>query len=141
MTPFSSIRHDQMIIKVAQGAILSKVIESFLIDRNASGLAPRTIKFYREYLKRFLTYCDANEVKLVQDVSADIVRRYLFMFGETHNPGGTHAAYRCLRALFRWLADGLLSAHPSISWFSPMTAIGNGRAFKATSRYFQRWAH
>ncbi len=91
-----------------------------MIEHKASGLAPRTIKFYREYLRRFLTYCDANEVKLVLDVSADLLRRYLLLHAESHNPGGAHAAYRCLRALFIWLTDEELIP---TDWKNPMRKV------------------
>ena len=100
---FSTDFHEQTIMSYAQGGYLGISVESFLIDRQAAGLSPYTLKFYRQFLTHFLTDCGVNSLTLIQDVSPDCLRRYFLGLSETHNPGGVHAAYRTLRAFFRWL--------------------------------------
>lgn len=102
---FSTDFHEQTIMSYAQAGYLGISIESFLIDRQAAGLSGHTIKFYRQFLTHFLTDCGANSLTLIQDVSADHLRRYFLAFADTHNPGGVHASYRTLRAFFRWLMN------------------------------------
>jgi hypothetical protein len=40
---------------------------------------------------------------LIREITPDFLRRYFLAYSETHNSGGVHAAYRTLRAFFRWL--------------------------------------
>jgi len=95
---FSSDLHDRTILEISKRAFLGITIESFLIDRKAAGLSPRTIKFYRQFITPFLAYCEANAVKLVDDVTPDVLRRYFLALAQSHNPGGVHASFRSLRA-------------------------------------------
>ena len=99
----SSNLHDQITIEVAQGEYLAINIESFLIDRQTSGLAKKSLKFYRHHLNQFITYCNANSLTYIQQISSDYLRRYLLAYSETHNPGGVHGSFRTLRAFFHWL--------------------------------------
>ncbi len=117
---FSSNLHDRTILEISRGTFLGITIESFLIDRKAAGLSPNTIKFYKQFLSPFLAYCDANALKLVQDVSADFLRRYFLTLAETHNPGGVHASFRTLRAFFRWL---LVEEIMPADWKNPMLKV------------------
>ncbi len=117
---FSNLHHEQMILENAQSASLSRCIESFLIDRQAEGLSQHTIKFYRQNLGPFHLYCDDNGIKLVQDVTPDLLRRYFLSLSETHNAGGVHAHYRTLRAMFRWLA---IEEVMPIAWKNPMHKV------------------
>jgi len=71
--------HERTILENSQGDYISATADSFLIDRQARELSRYTLKFYREFL-----------------------RRYFFAFGEKHNPGGVHGAYRTPRAFFQW---------------------------------------
>ncbi len=102
---FSGNLHDRTILQISKAAFLGIKIESFLKDRKAAGLSPHTLKFCQQFLKRFLAYCQANALKLVQDVTADFLRRYFLTLAENHNPGGVHASFRTVRAFFRWLLD------------------------------------
>ena len=95
--------HEQTIRENYQGDYISATADSFLIDRQARELSPRTVKFYREFLHTFIEYCNTNSAIFVQDITPDFLRRYLLAFGENHNSGGAHGAYRTLRA---FLAEG-----------------------------------
>lgn len=117
---FSADAHEQTILEFAQGAYLGISVEAFLIDRQATGLSRHTLKFYRQFLSPFIAYCDANSLRIIQDISADYLRRYFLAFSENHNPGGVHAAYRTLRAFFRWLMNEEIMPP---AWKNPMLKV------------------
>ncbi len=50
---FLSNSHDQIIIKVAPKGYLAIVFESFLLDRQTTGLSKFSIKYYCQNLKQF----------------------------------------------------------------------------------------
>lgn len=81
-------------------------LEAFLVDRKAQNMARGTLYFYREKLKLFSAYCDAQAVTNIGQVTPDILRRWLLHLQERgHNPGGVHAAFRALRAFLLWFEE------------------------------------
>jgi site-specific recombinase XerD len=86
-----------------QGGNIGIVAESFLVDRRAAGRTQGTIQNYKEHLTHFITYCDAQAVKHIHELSADFIRHYLLALAETHNPDGVHGFYRTVRAFLRWI--------------------------------------
>ena len=112
--------HDQMIIKVAQEGFLAIVVESFLIDRQTSGLSKFSIKYYRQHLKQFVTYCNANSLNLIGQITSDFLRRFFLVYSETHNPGGVHGNFRALRAFFHWIEDEEIMPG---DWKNPMKKV------------------
>jgi site-specific recombinase XerD len=112
--------HEQTIRENSQGDYISATADSFLIDRQARELSPRTVKFYREFLHTFIEYCNTNSANFVQDITPDFLRRYFLAFGENHNPGGVHGAYRTLRAFFQWLLNEEVMAP---DWKNPMLKV------------------
>jgi site-specific recombinase XerD len=117
---FSSKTHEQTILEISQGDIIRAAIDSFLIDRQARDLSPHTIRFYREFLRTFITYCNANSVTFIQEITSDFLRRYFLAFAQKHNPGGVHGAFRTLRAFFQWLVKEEVMAP---AWKNPMQKI------------------
>jgi hypothetical protein len=57
---FSANFHDRTILEISRGTFLGITMESFLIDRQAAGLSPHTLRFYKQFLTPFLAYCEAN---------------------------------------------------------------------------------
>jgi integrase/recombinase XerD len=112
--------HEQTILEISQGYYIRATADSFLIDRQARELSRHTLKFYREYLRTFIEYCNANSLTFIQELTPDILRRYFLTFGEKHNPGGVHAAYRTLRAFFQWLMKEEVMAP---DWKNPMLKV------------------
>jgi len=100
---FSSKIHEQTIIEISQGDYVSATANSFLMDRQARELSKHTLRFYREFLRTFIEYCNVNSLRFIQEITPDFLRRYFLAFSEKHNPGGVHAAYRTLRAFLHWL--------------------------------------
>lgn len=91
-----------------------------MIDRQAGELSKKSLKFYKQFLKFFIQHCDANSLKQIGEVTPDFLRRYLLGFSETHNPGGVHAAYRTLRAFFRWITEEKIMPP---DWKNPMQKV------------------
>ncbi len=117
---FLTKNHEQTILEISQGDYISATAESFLIDRQARELSKHTLRFYREFLRRFIEYCNANSLESIQEITADFLRRYFLAFGEKHNPGGVHGAYRTLRAFFQWLVKEEVMAP---EWKNPMLKV------------------
>jgi site-specific recombinase XerD len=91
-----------------------------LIHRQARELSRYTLKFYKDFLHTFIEYCGANSVTLIREVTPDVLQRYFLAFGEKHNPGGVHGAYRTLRAFFQWLMNEEVMAP---DWKNPMLKV------------------
>src|SRR3989304_4747492 len=104
----------------SQGDYISTTADSFLIDRQARELSRHTLKFYREFLRTFIEYCNANSLRFIQEITPDFLRRYFLAFGEKHNPGGVHGTYRTLRAFFQWLVKEEVMAP---EWKNPMRKV------------------
>ena len=95
-------------------------LEAFLIDRKAAGVAPGTLRFYRQKLKLFADYCDAQAIKEIGQISPSFLRQYLLYLEESgHNPGGRHAAFRTIRAFFLWYED---EVEPQ-GWSNPIRKV------------------
>jgi len=95
-------------------------LEAFLIDRKAAGLANGTLRFYRQKIKLFSDYCDAQAVKQIGQINPSFLRQYLLYLEESgHNAGGRHAAFRLLRAFFLWYED---EVEPQ-GWSNPIRKV------------------
>jgi site-specific recombinase XerD len=79
--------HEQTILEISQGDYINATADSFLIDRQARELLKHTLRFYREFLRPFIEYCNASSLRLIQEITPDFLRRYFLAFGEKHNPG------------------------------------------------------
>ncbi len=63
---------DQRILENARAASLGTSIESFLRDRQAAGLSPHTVKFYRQNLRPFHAYCNDNAANAGNRLGNDV---------------------------------------------------------------------
>ena len=64
------------------------------------------MRFYRQKIKLFSDYCDAQAVKQIGQINPSFLRQYLLSLEEYgHNVGGRHAAFRLIRAFFLWYED------------------------------------
>lgn len=88
---------DQGTIVLSQQDYLPILVKSFLVDRRSPGLSPDTVSFYRKKISYFLTFCEAQAVTQVSQVTPDLIRRFMLELAGTHNAGGTHACFRPLR--------------------------------------------
>jgi site-specific recombinase XerD len=102
-----------------QECYLPILFETFLTARKAEGRAKRTLDYYREKLTVFLAFCQAQAVTQLQDVTPDLLRRFMLKLAETHNPGGQHGFYRAVRAFLRFIeAEEVLP-----DWRSPTRKV------------------
>lgn len=92
---------DQLIHLVARTE-LAQDIGAFLIDREARGLSARTVRFYGDELSYLRGFMEAQGIREVHGATPTHLRQYLLHLSGTRNPGGIHAAYRAIRAFFRW---------------------------------------
>lgn len=95
-------------------------LEAFLIDRKAQGFSDGTLHFYRIKLKKFSTYCEAQLVTEISQITPGFLREYLLWLEvEGHNAGGRHAHYRALRAFLRWYE---VETEPE-NWRNPVSKV------------------
>ena len=60
-----------------QDGYLPILAETFITAKRAEGLSKSTLKYYREKIDIFLAWTEAQAVTQVQDVTADLLRRFL----------------------------------------------------------------
>ena len=95
-------------------------LEAFLIDRKASGVAEGTLRFYRQKIKLFSNYCDAQAVEQIGQINPSFLRQFLLYLEESgHNAGGRHAAFRTIRAFFLWYEDEV----EPVGWSNPIRKV------------------
>ena len=83
-------------------------MESFLKERTAQNLAKGTVKFYREKLKGFTDFLDAQEIKYIAQITPTVIRDFLLILEEkNHNAGGVHGYFRAIKTWLRWYWDEL----------------------------------
>ncbi len=111
-------KNDPLIHLIPQNEFVERV-NAFLIDREARGLSPRTIGFYRDELRYLQMYLEGQGVDDVLEVTADLLREYILALKGHRNPGGVHAAYRATKVFFRWYEAEM---EPE-SWKNPIAKV------------------
>ena len=83
---------------------LCTAVQAFLNDKQAGGLSPQTVDFYRRSLNKFMRFCESQAIDQVEQITPEIIRSYLSRLEQDgHNANGRHAHYRSLRAFLYWL--------------------------------------
>lgn len=76
---------------------LHQQVDAFLLDRRIRGLSPGTLRFYRQKLALFQTFCKDHDIGMVSHISPTLIRRFLLWLSDTgHNSGCVHGCYRAL---------------------------------------------
>lgn len=79
--------------------------DAFLIDRKSQDMSPGTLEFYRYKLMLIDKGLAAQNIRLMQGITPDAIRRLLVdLDASGHNHGGIHQVYRVLRAFLNWYA-------------------------------------
>jgi len=78
---------------------VKNVMESFLTERKAKGLAKNSLLYYMRENDLFCRWLDEKGITSIQDLTPTIIREYLFELGKRRNSGGVHASYGAIRAL------------------------------------------
>lgn len=112
----NSSHHDQWIRpNSAIPDSLDRWVKAFLLDRKSQDLAQGTLHFYIWKLKLFTDYATSHGIDRVGQLTPTHIREFLIELSETHNPGGVHAAFRCLRAFLLWYEK-----ETEIEWSNPI---------------------
>ncbi len=104
------------LIRIIQPTGLQRQVREFLIDREASGLSPRSIQFYADELRHLTTFLGDQVPADASQITADRLRAYFVALAGHRNKGGVHAAYRAIRAFIRWYEREYQPA----GWQSPL---------------------
>jgi len=95
------------------------ILAETLTAKRAEGRTKGTLYYYREKLNIFLAWCDTQVVTQIEQIDAQLLRRFLLAMSETHNAGGVHGIYRAVRAFLRWIEfEELIPA-----WQSPTRKV------------------
>lgn len=91
---------------ILQDAGFQQDVGFFLIDRQAEGLSPQTVYFYRRELSFFADFLLAQlpPVKDTGKILTVHIRAYLLELGKRRNAGGVHCGFRSIRVFFNWYA-------------------------------------
>jgi len=117
---FLKAENQRTLVNSSLDDYISPWIEGFLNDQKARGNAKGTLLFYHHKLKRFVDYCDAQEVKSINQITPDLIRQYQLNLEQTnHNPGGRHAMFRAVRAFLLWYEQ---EAEPE-GWSNPIHKV------------------
>ena len=82
---------------------LSDCMDLFLIDKR--NLSVNTIRYYRCSLSGFLLFCTLTGAKKLDDLDANMIKRYLISLeNQGYNAGGVYAKWRAVRAFLNWYA-------------------------------------
>ncbi len=92
---------DPPLTQIIVGSI-DRTIESFIQDRRAQGLSRKTIRIYNQELGYFLKYLKNFHIKVMDDISAPVIRSYLESLATHRNKGGVHISYRSIRSFCYW---------------------------------------
>lgn len=90
---------------------LPRLVETFLLSRQAAGLSPRTVGFYEQQLRYFTdwlsqTMTSTNSIAenpAIDKLTIDTVEAYLAQRQEEVSQRSVHAAWRAIRAFCNWL--------------------------------------
>ena len=80
-------------IRLVSPSPLSRDIREFLIDRQARGLSPRTVDYYREKLQLLRCHLESGGISEIEDLTPRIMRTFLVSLTPTHNPGGVTQSF------------------------------------------------
>ncbi len=121
---------------------MRNILAGFIIDRQSRALSKGTVRYYLDELDRFCDWLDAIGVISLDEITADILRKYLLHLETTRNPGGIHASYRAIRAYFNWYEfefepenwkNPIRKVHPPKVSRQPLPGIAVGDVLKMVS--------
>lgn len=106
-----------------QVCTLVETYSLFELDNRARRLSPRTIEHHAFYLGRFFTWCQAQQVTQLHQVTPVHLRAYLVHLQELNwADSSIHGAARDIRRFFRFcVAEGLLDVSPMARVKMPRT--------------------
>lgn len=81
---------------------LEQVLQDFYLDCEGRNLSANTLRYYRDAMKPFLAFVEAQGAKTIEDLTTPMLRAYVAHCLSEVNPGGAHARLRPVRRLMNW---------------------------------------
>lgn len=82
---------------------ITAIVANFIIDRQARGLSPNTIRYYQDELGVFNRWLDDQRIIQIDQVTPEILRTYFIDLAKRRNKGGVHSVFRSVKACLNWL--------------------------------------
>jgi|Deesub1362B_J571_1020462.scaffolds.fasta_scaffold02183_3 site-specific recombinase XerD len=94
---------------------LKGMISAFISTRKLKNLSQRTIDFYTQILKKFLSFIESNYPDISLDrINHNILREYISSLRENHSPSGINHHIKVLKILFKFMVEeGVITENPS----------------------------
>jgi integrase/recombinase XerC/integrase/recombinase XerD len=93
----------EQLLFVLRRSDLEQDVAEFLVDRQARGLAKKTIQYYSDELRHLTRFLAHRNVESLQSLSTNHLRQYLLHLAERgRNEGGIHCAFRVCKTFLRW---------------------------------------
>ena len=93
----------QRVFQIHPSNALHTWLRDFLLDVRAANRTDATINFYREKLRRFLTFLETQGITEPESIRARPLRAFLVELAGERTAGGVHAHWRPVRAFVRFL--------------------------------------
>jgi site-specific recombinase XerD len=120
----TAIKKSWTIVALNEDYYLETWLEAFLRDRLAQGLSKGTLRWYQWKLRLFVSYCDTQLIKTINQITPDSIREFLLSLQNSgHNAGGIHSAFRALGAFLYWWENEI---EPE-GWRNPIRKINAPR--------------
>jgi integrase/recombinase XerD len=95
----------QILVDTQPDNLMGQFIGGFLLERESRGLAPGTLRTYADELRRFSMWAGPAGIADVEDITPDLLRRFLLHLAETRNAGGVHITFRVVRSFLIWYVN------------------------------------
>ncbi len=102
-TALARPKPEPLIFEVLRRQDLDLHLHDFLLDVQAAGCSPKTLRFYQQRLDQFTAWLKEHNVHSGQDVTPTHIRAFLTDKAQEHTPGGVHAYWRAIRAFVGFL--------------------------------------
>lgn len=96
-----NLKENQSLQQIVYGTI-ANIANGFLIDVRSRGLSHNTLRDYSNEIKALLSWTDQQGVVMLEELTADNIRKYLLSLQSRRNAGGQFAAYRVIRTFTFW---------------------------------------
>ncbi|MBM7703109.1 tyrosine-type recombinase/integrase [Metabacillus iocasae] len=86
--------------------LLKFAIQDFLDDRKFKNLSPTTISNYKDILGQFQLFCAENEVINVQDITSNVIKKYLLHYQKVgNNSTTTNSKLQRVKAFLNYMIE------------------------------------
>ncbi|WP_078408719.1 tyrosine-type recombinase/integrase [Priestia abyssalis] len=96
--------------------LLKFAVQDFLDDREFKNLSPTTISSYKEILKQFQSFCNDNEIVNVQDITPNVIKKFLLHYQKKgNNATTTNSKLQRVKAFLNYMIEiEVIEKNPAI---------------------------